>query len=322
MTRRSPLFVARRVARRFVAGSGVDAGAALTFYSILSLLPALVVLVSLVGLAGRASETVGVIERVAARLFSPETAAEVADVLGDVSRYDGSTSTLLVGLAGLLWTASAYVNAFGRAMNRVYEVEEGRPWWRLRPLQVLVTLATLLLTAAGVVVVAVTGPVADVVGGALGVGDDLVTAWEVAKWPVLGLLVMVVVAMLYHLTPNVHFGRVRLVTVGSCSAILVWLAVSVGFGLYVATLGDYNRTYGALAGAVVLALWLWLTNMTLVLGAVLDAELERGRQLQRGLPAESQLQLQVRQDSAATKRREREERDVARMRQQREQAAS
>lgn len=321
MRRRSPFFVARRVVREFVADSGVDAGASLTFYSILSLLPALVVLVSLVGLAGRASQTVGVIERVAGRLFSPETAAQVADVLGDVGRFDGSAYTLVVGLAGLLWTASAYVNAFGRVMNRVYEVEEGRPWWRLRPLQVLVTLATLLLTAAGVVVVAVTGPVADVVGEALGVGDDLVTAWGVAKWPVLGLLVMVVVAMLYHLTPNVHFGRVRLITVGSCSAILAWLAVSVGFGLYVATLGDYNRTYGALAGAVVLALWLWLTNMTLVLGAVLDAELERGRQLQRGLPAESRLQLPVREDSAAVTRREREERDVAAMRELREQAA-
>lgn len=322
MRRRSPLFVARRVVREFVADSGVDAGAALTFYALLSLLPALVVLVSLVGVAGQASKTVVVIERVVARLFTPETAAQVADVLGDVGRFDGSGYTLLAGLAGLLWTASAYVNAFGRAINRVYEVEEGRPWWRLRPLQVLVTLATLLLTAAGVVVVAVTGPVADVVGDALGVGDDLVTVWGVAKWPVLGLLVMVVVAMLYHLTPNVHFGRVRLVTVGSCSAILACLAVSVGFGLYAATLGDYNRTYGALAGAVVLALWLWLTNMTLVLGAVLDAELERGRQLQRGQPAEARLQMQVRDDSAATRRREREERDVARMREQREQATS
>ncbi len=312
--RRSPWFFGRRVAREFVADEGLDAGASLTFFSILSLLPAMVVLVSLVGLVGQAGRTVEVIEKVLARLFTPETAQQVGDVLEDVTRLDGTAYTLLLGLAGLLWTSSAYVSAFGRVMNRVYEIEEGRAWWRLRPLQILVTVATLLLTAAGIVIVALTGPVAEVVGEALGIEDDLVAAWSVAKWPVLGLLIMGVVGMLYRLTPNVRFDGFRLITVGSCVAILALLAISVGFAVYVTSLADYNRTYGALAGAVVLALWLWLVNMTLVVGAEIDAELERGRQLQQGLPAESQLVLEPREVSAARRRRERNESDVARMR--------
>jgi membrane protein len=231
----------------------------------------------------------------------------------------GAGIALVVGILGALLSASGYVGAFGRAMNRVYEVEEGRPIWVLRPLQLLVTLVTVVMCAAALLILVLSGPVADSVGRKLGIGDTALTVWNVAKWPVLIVIVVLVVALLYYATPNVKQPHIRWISVGAFVAILIWLVASVGFAFYVSNFGSYNKTYGAVAGAVVLLLWIWLTNVALLYGAELDSELERSRQLQSGIAAEETLQLPLRDAKGVAKADERREKAVLRARTLREQ---
>ena len=190
---------------------------------------------------------------------------------------------LVIGVLTALWSASGYVGAFGRAMNRVYDIEEGRPVWKLRPLQVVLTLAGLIIAAAVAFMLAVSGPIARAVGDAIGAGSVALTIWSIARWPVILLLVVVSVAILYHATPNVKHPKLRWMSVGASLAIMTWIGASVLFGVYVANFGSYNKTYGALAGVIVFLLWLWITNLALLFGAELDSELERRRELQAGL---------------------------------------
>ena len=220
-------------------------------------------------------------------------------------------TTLVIGIVGALWSASGYVGAFSRAMNKIYEVEEGRPFWRMRPMQLIVTVITVVLCALALVILIVSGPVAESIGNTIGVGDDLVTVWNIAKWPVLAAVVMIVVAILYWATPNVKFTRFRIISVGSFVAILAWLVASVGFAFYVANFSSYNKTYGAIAGVVVGLLWLWITNLALLFGAELDAELERGRELQLGIAAEETLQLPARDTRGIQKAVARQAQDIA-----------
>lgn len=316
---RSPWFVLRRTFMEFTRDDGVDTAAALAFFGLLSIAPAVFALLAFVSGAGQAGALAELVDQITVRVLEPDSAAAVRELLDEARRFEGALLSVGLGLLGLLWTASIYVNGFGRALNRVYEVEEGRPFWRLRPLQVGVTFVMLLTLASGVVMVLVTGPVAQVVGDVLGIGDDLVAVWDVAKWPVLGLLLILLVAMLMHLTPNVRFERFRLITPGSFLALLVVVLASGGLAFYVARLGSFS-IYGALSGSVVLGLWLWLANLALLFGAELDAELERGRQLRAGTAAEARLVLPTRTDAVAVKKRQRDERDQARMRELRERA--
>ncbi len=197
-------------------------------------------------------------------------------------------------------------------MNRIYEIQEGRPVWKLRPLMLLLTLVLVVLSAAVLLALVVTGPVADAVGAALGVGDTLTLAWAIAKWPVIFLVVVLIVALLYYATPNVRQPRFRWISVGALLAILTWGVLSVAFGVYVANFSSYDRTYGALAGMIAFLLWLWLTNLALLFGAELDAELERGRELESGLPAERVIQLPPRDQSGIDKARRKDEVDERR----------
>ncbi len=312
--RRSVLFVARRTVREFGDDGGTDLAAALTYYSVLALFPGLIALLSLVGVVGQAQQSVTVILEVLAPLVSAGTIDTIRGPLTDLASSQGAGVGLVVGLLGALWSASGYVGAFSRAMNKIYEVEEGRPFWRMRPMQILVTVTTVVLSAAALVILVVSGPVAESVGRAIGVGSNLVTVWDYAKWPVLALVVMVVVALLYHATPNIDFAKFRVISVGAFVAILVWLVASIGFAFYVANFSSYNKTYGSVAGVVVALLWLWITNVALLFGAELDAELERGRELQLGLAAEEALQLPVRDARGIDKSAARRAADVARMR--------
>ena len=227
---------------------------------------------------------------------------------------------LVLGLALALWSASGYVGAFGRGMNRVYEIDEGRPIWKLRPLMLLVTLLTVVLAALVAVGLVITGPAAQAVGDALGLGDTVVTVWNIAKWPVMLLVVMFIVALLYYATPNVKQPKFRWISVGAALAIVVWIVASAAFGFYVANFSSYDKTYGSLAGVIAFLLWLWITNLALLFGGELDAELERARELQAGMPAEEEIQLPPRDtrkiDKAAAKDRE----DVLRGRRLRETA--
>jgi len=309
--KRSAFFVLRRTVREFTDDGGTDLAASLTYYSVLAVFPALIALLSLVGLVGQADESVDAIIEVLAPLVDTELLTQIEKVLDSLASSSAAGVTLLIGVLGALWSASGYVGAFGRAMNRIYEVEEGRPFWKLRPVQLVVTVVSVALVAVALVILVVSGPVAQAIGEAIGIGDDLVTVWGYAKWPVLGLVVIVVVAMLYHATPNVKFPKFRLITVGAFLAILIWLVASVGFAFYVTNFASYNKTYGSLAGAIVFLLWVWITNVALVFGAELDSELERGRELQHGIAAEESLQLPLRDDRGIEKAQKRRAADVA-----------
>jgi membrane protein len=185
-----------------------------------------------------------------------------------------------------LWSASGYVGGFMKAANRIWDVPEGRPFWWTIPLRVGVTLLLLVLLAASAVMVVVTGPLADRVGKLIGIGGAAVTAWDIAKWPVLILVVALMLSILYHAAPNVRHPRFRWVTPGAILAVIVWIGASALFGLYVAKFGSYNKTYGSLGAIIIFLVWLWLTNVAVLLGAELNAELERGRQIEAGHPAD------------------------------------
>jgi membrane protein len=219
---------------------------------------------------------------------------------------------LVLGALGALWSASGYIGAFGRAMNRIYEIDEGRPVWKLRPLQLALTLAGLVMAAAVAFMLAVSGPVAHAVGDAIGAGELAVTAWNILRWPVILIFVVLAVALIYYATPNIKQPRFRWISIGAAVAILTWIVASVLFGFYVANFSSYNKTYGALAGVIVFLLWLWITNLALLFGAELDAELERGRQLQAGLPAERDLQLPPRDTRVMEKNESAEQQDIER----------
>jgi membrane protein len=260
--------------------------------------------VSIVGLVGDPEAVTETITDVVTSV-GPESAADTfADPIREVT---GNRSTaglaLVIGIASALWTASGYVGAFMRASNVIYEVEEGRGIVKLRPLQVLVTFVLVVRLGVVVAAVAVTGPVAEEIGSRIGLGDTAVTAWDIAKWPVLALLVLFMLALLYFSAPNARLPGFRWITPGSVFAVVVWVAASAGFAFFVANFGSYNKTYGALAGVVVALVWLWITNVAILLGAELNAEVERSRELRAGVPgAERKLQLDERSEPKARKR--------------------
>jgi membrane protein len=217
-----------------------------------------------------------------------------------------------VGVIGALWSASGYVGAFGRVMNRIYEVDEGRPFWKLRPVMLLVTIVLVALGALMLVMLVTSGPIAAAIGGLVGLDEAAVTAWNIAKWPVLVIVAVVAIALLYYATPNVKQPRFRWISMGAFIALLVLGATTAGFGFYVANFANYNRTYGAIGGVIVLLLWLWLANLSLLFGAEFDAETERGRELQAGIKAEETLQLPPRDTRRSEKQQRQARDDVAR----------
>lgn len=309
--KRSWFYIVRRVVREFRDDSCTDLAAALTYYAVLAVFPGLLAVISTLGLFNLGGDSVKTILDILKPLVDSSTLDAVRDPLEELARSQSAGVAFVVGLAGALWSASGYIGAFSRAMNRVYGVEEGRPFYKLRPLQLLVTLVTVALCVVGLVILLVSGPVARAVGNEIGIGDTALQVWNIAKWPALAVVVILVVALLYYVTPNVRQPRFRWISAGAFVAILVWVAVSVGFAFYVGNFSSYNKTYGSVAGGVVALLWLWLTNLALLFGAELDAELERGRELQAGLPAEKTIQLPLRDDRNILKaRRKRRESDA------------
>ncbi|MFQ6171462.1 YihY/virulence factor BrkB family protein [Oryzobacter sp. R7] len=287
-----------------------DLAAALTYYSILSIFPALLALVSLLGVFGQGESTTQALLEVIRGLGQGDAAEQLAEPIRAMVGASGAGFALVLGIATALFSASGYVGAFGRAMNRVYEVTEGRPVWKLRPQQVLITLVLVVLAGLVLVGLVVSGPVAEAVGRAIGLEAAAVTTWSIAKWPVILVIVTGMVAVLYYWTPNVQQPRFRWVSVGAAVAILLWVLASIGFGVYVSTFGSYAKTYGSLAGIVVFLLWIWITNLALLFGAEVDAELERIRELEAGLHAERSLQLPARDSSGSLKAAEKLEERV------------
>jgi membrane protein len=303
LTKPSWIYVLRKTAREFQQDQCTDLAAALTYYAVLSLFPAMLVMVSLLGVFGQGRRTTDAVLDIVGDLAPSEALDTLRPTIQQLVETPSAGLALVAGLLGALWSASGYVGAFGRAMNRIYEVEEGRPVWKLRPLQLVLTLAGLIMAAMVAFMLAVSGPVAKALGQAIGAGEVAVSIWSIVRWPVILLFIILAVAVLYYATPNVKQPKFRWMSGGAAVAIVVWILVSVLFGLYVANFGSYNKTYGALAGVIVFLLWLWITNLALLFGAELDAELERGRQLQAGLPAERELQLPPR-DTRVTEKNE------------------
>lgn len=308
-------YVVRKTVREFSDDQCTDLAAALTYYAVLALFPASIAILSLVGLFGQGQGSVDTLLQVLRDVGADGAANTIEPTLVELSQARGAGLGLLVGLAAALWSASGYVGAFGRGMNRIYEIDEGRPVWKLRPAMLGVTVVTVLLAALVLLGLVLTGPMARAVGDAVGLGSTAVTVWSIAKWPVMLAVVVLIVAILYYTTPNVRQPRFRWISVGAVVAIVVWVLASAGFGLYVANFSNYNRTYGSLAGVVVFLLWLWLTNLALLFGAELDAELERTRELQAGLPAEENIQLPPRDSTKIEKQAEKELDDINRGRQ-------
>jgi membrane protein len=250
---------------------------------------------------------------------APASVLETAEpVLPRLAEAPSAGFALVMRLLVALRSASGHVAAFSRGMNRIDEIDEGRPLWKLRPVLLLVTLVLVVIAVLVVAAVVLSGDVARSVGAVVGLSGGAVTVWNIAKWPVVVVLVVVAVAILYHFTPNVRQPRFRRTSVGAVLALVVWLLASLGFGVYVTGFSSDDRTYGSLAGVVVFLLWLWISNLALLFGAELDAELERGRQLQGGIEAERTIQLPPRDTRASEKKQAQHDEDVRRGRALRE----
>jgi len=294
----------KRTFTEFKEDALTDRAAALTYYGVLSIFPALIALVSIVGLVLDPARITKALTDVVSTIGPASAVATFKGPIETLSQSSGTAGIMLVvGVVAALWTASGYVGAFMRAANVIYEVEEGRSIVKLRPLQMLVTLVLVLLLALVLVAVVVTGPLADAVGSAVGLGSAAVTAWDIAKWPVLLAVVVVMIALLYYASPNAKLHGIRSILPGAALAVVVWLIASAGFAFYVANFGSYDKTYGALGGVVIFLVWVWLTNVAILLGAELNAERERSRQLEAGMPgAHRELQLDERSEPNARQR--------------------
>ena len=291
--------ILKRTVKEFQDDNLTDWGAALTYYGVMSLFPMLLVLVALLGLVGQESTITTMTDSLRTAGLG-DVAKNVEGPLNEIVRNKGGAGALVgFGLLGALWSASGYIGAFTRAMNAVYEVKEGRPFWKLRPVQVGITLVGVLVISLVLVSVVVSGPIAEAVGSAVGAGDTAVTVWGIAKWPVILVVLMGMVAGLYYVAPNVRQPRFRWVSPGGVVAVVAWIVASAGFGLYVSNFGSYGKTYGALGSVITFLVWMWISNLALLFGAELDSELERERELRMGLPAEDELRLRPRQPAGA-----------------------
>jgi membrane protein len=313
--------VLRKTMHEFSEDQCTDLAAALTYYAVLAMFPAMIALVSLLGVVGEGKKAVNTALDTIHPLVSSQVFQVISDAMTKIADSQKAGLALVIGIVGALWSASGYVGAFGRATNRIYEIQEGRPFWKLRPVMLLLTLVAIVLTALALVILVVSGPILTTIADQIGLGSTAETVWRIAKWPVLAVVVVVIVALLYYTAPNVKQPKFRWLSVGAVVAIVIWAVASVAFGFYVAHFSSYNKTYGAMAGVIVALLWLWITNLALLFGAELDAELERGRQLQAGIAAEEELQLPARDTRNIKKLHKQQEKDAALGRKIRRQAA-
>jgi membrane protein len=282
LSRRSWWGVLKRSVKEFQEDNLTDWAAALTYYGILAIFPALLVLVSVLGLVGT-SATQPLIDNLGQ--VAPGPAQEIlTNALRNLQGSEGAAGVLfVVGLLGALWSASGYIGAFIRASNEIYDIEEGRPIWKTLPLRVGLTVLMLVLIAISAIAVVATGGIAEELGSVLGVGDTAVTVWDIAKWPVLLLVVSFMFALLYWAAPNVKSPGFRWLSPGGVLAVIGWIIASAAFAFYVSNFGSYNKTYGALGGVIIFLVWLWISNVMILLGAQFNSELERGRAIEAGM---------------------------------------
>ena len=311
-------YIAKKTFREFNKDQCPDQAAALTYFAVLSLFPAILALISVIGLFGDPQKTTSALLQIVSGFAPAETVNTVSGTVEELASAPAAGLTLVLGLATALWSASGYVGAFGRAMNRVYEVDEGRPFVKLRGTMLVVTLLAVVIVAILAGMLVLSGPVAEAVGGLIGLSGVFLAIWDIAKWPVMVGLIIVIIAVLYYATPNVKQPKFKWMSLGSGIALFIFLLASLGFGFYVGNFGNYNKTYGALGGVIVMLLWLWILNMSLLFGAEFDAEMERGRQLQAGIKAEETIQLPPRDTKKSEKLQKQEEEDIRHGRELRE----
>ncbi len=288
----------KRAAMEFQEDNLTDWAATLTYFGLLALFPALIVLVSIVGLVGDPESTTNTLRDIVTKV-GPDSAATTFE--GPIKQVTESRSTaglaLVVSTLIALWSASGYLGAFIRASNVIYETREGRPFWKLRPLQLLLTLVVVLLLAVMALGVVLTGPIVSDVAEPIGISDTAVSIWNYAKWLLIAVLFVMMIGLIYYASPNVKQRGFSWITPGGLVALVVWLIASAAFGIYVSQFGSYNKVYGSLAGVVVILIWMWITNLAILFGHELNAERERNLQLEEGLPgAEKEIQLEPRDE--------------------------
>lgn len=309
LTKPSFKYTIGKTLREFGRDQCTDLAAALTYYSVLAVFPGLLALVSILGLLGQGQSTVDTLLRLMQQFGSSQVVTLLRGPIEGLVRSPAATVTFIIGIIGALWSASGYVGAFGRAMNRIYGVREGRPLWKLRPTMLGVTVFTVLMLVIGMLAL-VSGPIVQQFGNRFGLGQVGVTLVTIIQWPVLAAIAIIVLAVLYYWAPNVRQPKFAWISGGSIVAIVIWVIASVGFGFYVGNFSHYNKTYGSLGGVIVFLLWVWITNNALLFGAEFNAELERGRELQAGMHAEEHIQLPVRDERQIDKQNEQHAKDV------------
>jgi membrane protein len=285
--------ILRRSIQQFKHDDVTDRAAALTYFGVLAIFPGLLVLVSIMGLLGRSNvqSLLNNLEQVAPGGVSSFLRTALTQVQG---RGGAATIGAIVGVVIALWSASGYIAAFMRASNAIYDVDEGRPIWRTAPVRLAVTVAVVVMLVISSLIVVITGSVAQQVGDMLGVGNGLVLVWQIAKWPVLLVIVSMMFSLLYWACPNVKQPGFKWITPGGVLAVVVWLFASGLFALYVSFSSSYNKTYGSLAAIIIFLVWLWISNIAILLGVEFNAETQRQRLVEGGMPADVEPFVDVR----------------------------
>jgi len=301
--------ILKRTFKEFQEDNITDWAAALTYYSVLALFPALIALVAIVGLFGQYPQTTNSILDILRSAGAEQSVVDSFEstINGVIQNKGGAGALLGVGLLVALWSASGYIGAFMRASNAIWEIPEGRPFWKLRPLQVVVTLVMVMLLAFVLIALVVSGPLAEAVGDQIGLGSVAVTVYSIAKWPIMAGVVVLMLAVLYYVAPNARLPKFQWISPGAIVALIVWIVATVAFFFYVRNFGSYNKTYGTLGGAVSMLVWLWISNIAILFGQQLNSEIERGRELSAGVPAEEEIQLPLRDTPKKDKEAEAEQ---------------